>query len=408
MKIEKITVKNFKAIDFITEELNGKSILVTGSNGEGKSSFIDSVFKILTGNDLPSKLVKEGKENGSVKIDLGEVIVNASFNSLTEKVNLSVETKEGARFSSPRKMLDEMVGIIDFDINEFLKLPPKKKSLEIQKMVGIDFTDQDDEYKKIFEERTIVNRKVSELETKLKERGGYDKNLVKVDVEELRQKLSEANKTNSNVSDVRYRMNERTEKIMNLSKRHEALTKEIEEIEKEKQDLGIKNTQAEKWIKEHPLVSTDEIDIEFENAIKHNEKCALNERSLELKNDFEAALKYQDKFNSQLKEIEDLKKRAFADCKLPVSGLTFDENGLYLNGLPFESNQINTSELIKAGLQIQMAMIGKVRIARFDGSLLDNENLKAVESWAKENDMQLFIELVERDKSGLKIEVLEA
>jgi hypothetical protein len=78
-----------------------------------------------------------------------------------------------------------------------------------------------------------------------------------------------------------------------------------------------------------------------------------------------------------------------------------------LDGLPFESNQINTARKIIAGLEIQFALMSDVKIARFDGSLLDNKSIAEVENWAKEKGVQLFVELVDRDGDELKIEVQE-
>ena len=74
---------------------------------------------------------------------------------------------------------------------------------------------------------------------------------------------------------------------------------------------------------------------------------------------------------------------------------------------PFDKNQINTAELIKSGIMLQLSMMKDLKIVRFDGSLLDNKNLKEMEDWAKTKGLQLFIELVQRDGEGLRVELIE-
>ncbi len=116
MKVENITIKNFKAILSESLEINGNNVYVFGKNAVGKSSFIDAIFKIISGKDLPAKPTTAGEDRGYVKIDIGKYILNATYNSKNEKISLAIESKEGATYKSPRTMLDELAGVIDFNI----------------------------------------------------------------------------------------------------------------------------------------------------------------------------------------------------------------------------------------------------------------------------------------------------
>ena len=90
---------------------------------------------------------------------------------------------------------------------------------------------------------------------------------------------------------------------------------------------------------------------------------------------------------------------------MPVKGLKFDGESLTLDGQPFNSDQINTARRIIAGLELQYFKMKDVKIARFDGSLLDNQSLTHVKKWAEDKGIQLFVEFVERDGDKLKIEI---
>jgi AAA15 family ATPase/GTPase len=391
MKVESIEIKNFKAITAENIATKGKNVYVMGANGTGKTSFIDAIFKTLTGEDLPSKIVKQGASNGSIRIDLGQLIVEADFNAKKEKMQLTVSSPDGAIYKSPRTMLDEMVGVIDFDITNFFSLSPKKQVDMIKELVGIDFSDLDEQYKELYDERTFVNRKVKELEA---QQITFDKTKAEsIDITQLQTEIQRATEANTKMKDIRARFMDRAAKM-------EAMRKELAEME-------AMQEQAANWLKQRKEIDITELQQKFNAAIAHNNEVEKTKRGLQLAAELDKHLAEQKHLNARLQEIEETKKRVIAGASLPVKGLTFDENQLYYNGLPFESNQINTAQQIIAGLQINMAMMKDVRIARFDGSLLDNKSLAEVEKWAQENDLQLFVEMVDREAGGMQVVVQE-
>lgn len=391
MKIEAIKIKNFKAISDENLDISGNNVYVLGPNAAGKSSFLDAIFKVISGEEMPSKITKDQQKNGYVEIDLGDIIIKSKFSNKDEKATLSIESKDGSVYKSPRKMLDELSGIVDFDINSFFNLTPKKQVDFIKQLVGIDFTDLDDAYKQKFDRRTYVNGRVKELEAQSLP---FDKNLLeKKDYSELNKKFSDLVKTNTEYEGVEARVREREAKIA-------AMQKEIDDLKKIQLD-------ATTWLLNNEKVDTSEIEKEIAEISQHNEKVQKNIEAQKTNSDLAVFVKEQESLNIDLSEIEDTKRRVISDSKLPVEGLTFDDNNLFYKGLPFEKSQINTAQLIIIGLQLNLALLKEIRIARFDGTLLDNSNIELVENWAKENDLQLFVEFVERDSEGLKIEVQE-
>lgn len=401
MKVEAIEIKNFKAIAQERIQMNGRHVYLVGSNGSGKTSFIDAIFKTLTGKDLPGKLTREGATKGGVKLDLGELIVEADFNAKKEKMQLSVSSPEGAVYKTPRTMLDEKVGVIDFDLNAFFALTPKKQVEFVKQLTGIDFTDLDERYQELFQERTYINRQVKELAAICDNTFVDLKKTEKVDLQALQQKLEAAQAHNQLVSDVAKRNGERWQRMQEI-------TAQVAQLQAEHQELAGKSEQANVWLQQNVATDTTAIKAEFDQAIAYNaevDKTAAAQLKLD---EYNKAVAQQEHLNSELAAVEQAKKDAIASAQLPVPGLTFDESGLYLNGLPFEPSQINTAQLIIAGLQINLALMKEVRIARFDGSLLDNKSLAEVEAWAAQNDLQLFVEMVSRDAEGMQVVVQEA
>jgi len=113
------------------------------------------------------------------------------------------------------------------------------------------------------------------------------------------------------------------------------------------------------------------------------------------------------KAEKKIEEVRELKREKLENCKFKVTGMTLTEEGIMLDGLPFKSNQVNTARRIIAGLELQYAMMGDIKIASFDASLLDQHSRDLVVKWADERGIELFIEEGARTGEGLEIIITE-
>jgi hypothetical protein len=143
------------------------------------------------------------------------------------------------------------------------------------------------------------------------------------------------------------------------------------------------------------------------NAAEQNASIAENTKVGELRDKASKVAEAVETIQNEMDEIAATKRRELENTPMPVSGLEITDDGLLLDGLPFNGDQINTARRIIAGLELQHQMSSEMKIARFDGSLLDAHSLEAVEKWADEKDIQLFVEFVDRQGDDLKIEVIE-
>ena len=407
LKVEGVTVRNFKGVKDEKLSCHGNNVYVIGRNGMGKTSFLDAIFKILSGKDLPSQPTAKGEKKGSVEIDLGKIIVKAKFNDKNEKVSVSVENKEGLEYKSPRTMLDELVGVIDFDINKFLSLTPNKQVDFIKSMAGIDFTDLDATYKEAFENRAFVNKKIKEIEPTL-QKHDEDK-LVLADLTVETTSIQKKRDHNKNVEQVEYDISLLVRDSQLAQQQIEELTKKIEELKKVNTEINTKITNGNEWLKypENAKFDLEKEEADFVAKIEGNKLVEKNIANKAKAEEYYKLIDQQTQYQKVLDSVVLSKQKAIEEAELPVPGLGFNEDGLTLDGLPFESAQVNTARKIIAGLQINLKLLGNVKIARFDGSLIDNENMEYIEEWAKKNDLQLFVEFVDRSAERLKIEVKE-
>ena len=272
---------------------------------------------------------------------------------------------------APATLFQKLFGIKDFNIDEFLKLSSSKQVDFIKGIIGLDWTELDNTYKELYEQRKFLKKKLDELDGKVLD-SPAKLNLKKIDIAPLQEELNHRIKLNSDIERVENGVKEANTRI-------ERLKTEIEKLKAEQEELEEKVEKGFNWLhgkKKHSIEEAQEV---INEAIRNNEAFNANEKNLDIRKEAMQTAKQVDAIQEEMDAIQATKKEELASRKMPVKGLTFDEDQLYLDGLPFESNQVNTARKIIAGLELQFALMSDVKIARFDGSLLDSKSMKEVE-----------------------------
>jgi hypothetical protein len=101
---------------------------------------------------------------------------------------------------------------------------------------------------------------------------------------------------------------------------------------------------------------------------------------------------------------EEYKKARLAAAKMPVEGLSFDEERVLFNGIALA--QCSGAERLRISTRMAAALNPEIRVILIrDGSLLDKNNLDTLAEIAEEQDLQIWLEMVERgEKVGFVIE----
>ena len=105
-----------------------------------------------------------------------------------------------------------------------------------------------------------------------------------------------------------------------------------------------------------------------------------------------------------IEQREEEKAAALAAAKLPVEGLTFDENRAAYKGMPLD--QLGEAEQIRISTAIAMAANPKLRVIRImHGEALDEDSLAVIAKMAEENDFQVWMAKVDSTgKVGIFLE----
>jgi len=389
--IQNIKIKNFKGITQSEANLKGHHIYLTGANGTGKSSFIDAAWSCLTGRNLPGKPITQGKSEGEVEIDLGDYV--AMLTMLDGRApTFRLESKDHGRVERPREVMNDLLGIIDFNPTEFFALSDSKQVEYFCKVIGVDFAVLDAKYKELYDDRTTNNKEIARHKADLQDFDPEDARKAPVNVGELWEKINESDKRAREIELAR-------EVIISKSGQVEELLKQVDQLKNEINDSNL-------WIREHTPIDASNERKQVEVADETNLKINFAKDMAEKKDMIMTHSNEVTRIETEMADIVGKKKETI-EGSMNIEGLKFDGSRFLLNDLPFSDNQINTAAQVITGLKIGAQLLREVKILRLDASLIDDKNFTEVKAWAEANDIQLFVEQIDRSSDKLTITIEE-
>ncbi|MBA7662177.1 hypothetical protein ES703_70203 [subsurface metagenome] len=417
-KVLKVHIKNFKGIEDLTMDVNGQHVILIGDNELCKSSATDAIWTTLSAKRIPQQPIREGTDKAEVIVIIGNDEVQYQIErKYTEKGSyLEITSPEGFK-SSKIANLTNLVGDVDFNVFEFIELGKTVPGRREQ--IGIIREFLNDKTIKILDENSLKIVNIKESRTGLNVR-----------LRDLKGLINTGNE-NYNFEDA-----EKFSKPVDLNKIHDEYQKAIDhnsawkqfvikwcpglesplvgvdeitgEIDKSISELQTKIVELS--VEREKIINFKQTDVlklrtEFEAAKEHNNKVDQVKIHLEHKDEFEKKMKEYDKWGVEIKRIEIENKKLITESEIPVDGLTFDEDGLYLNGLPFTEEQLATSQLMDAGVDIRIAKKPKVAIVRIShGESYGEKRFKELIESCNKRGYQLFIEKVDSTKKELKLQ----
>ena len=395
MKILKFTAENVKRLEAVEITPSGDVQIIGGDNSNGKTSVLDAIWLALGGGDA-SKLVKtpvrQGQDSASVTLDLGEYIVTREWKN--DKTKLTVAAASGAKFETPQKLLDSLLGEHTFDPLAFIRLEPKKQLETLLALVHLDINLEANKAaeKNAYDARTEVNR---EVDTYAKQLGALGE-----EIEDAPKEFLSIGDLVSNLEGLQLKQEAWRHRAELLDRLDFEILEMQQKLNKKIEERGI--------LLENPLEFVEDLAIaslknQIDSVEETNNKIRRNNEKLALAEKWADAKSRSEKLSATLKALETEKSDALANAKFPVPGLGFTEDGVTYNDLPLAD--ASESEKIRVSLGMAMALNPKIRVIRInDGSLLDKKNLALITQMAKEKDFQIWVETIGDNGVGVIIE----
>lgn len=136
MKTTKIKIRNLFGIS--ETELDGRSVELTGTNGVGKTSVIDSLRYALTNQSDRRIIVRSGETEGEILIET-DTGLSIDRKKRTEKADYKSVKESGREIMSPENFLRNLVSPLQLDPVAFTQMTEKEKNRAILDLVEFDW-----------------------------------------------------------------------------------------------------------------------------------------------------------------------------------------------------------------------------------------------------------------------------
>ncbi|MDQ0894462.1 ATP-binding protein [Agromyces ramosus] len=390
LQVLNLKAENYKRLRAVDITPEGNVVFIGGRNAQGKTSVLDAIWAALAGGEASratQQPIRDGQDSAVVSLDLGDMKVTRRWTK-DDSGTLIVEAADGARYSSPQKVLDQLIGARAFDPLAFTRQSARDQVATLVSTVDLPF-DPDElerERKGVFDRRTEISREVAKLEGQLAGYPSADPSLPDAE-ESVADVLAERERARAN--------NEMYDRATAAEKRLLAEVDELEEKLREKMsDLALLQAAALQLDQPVDLAPFDErlANIEATNARIRQQQHRVAVASELAERKGQAA-----QHTLALMAIEKRKADALAAVEFPVPGLSFDDSGVTYNGIPFA--QASAAEQLRVSVALAMAANPTLRVLRIlDGSLLDSASLETIAALAAEHEYQVWIEVV--DETG--------
>ena len=464
MYIKRLELLNFQVIEQFSADFDGTVYFVTGDNELGKSTLLKAIGALLTGQR--DDVLRNGASKGFAKMVVGddgeEYDVQLSFTEANPRGTLTIKQKTTGMATNNVSMLQRIFGYQDFDAVEFSRWSEtaegRRKQIAVVKAllpekVRNRIAEIDESVKTLKEERTGVNRDVKTfagfVDTMAKQLspGDVEKYAEPVDVTELMErqetnaKLIEKAKTvraaieqrkqqiaaipgrieaeKAKADEARQMYAERVESARILYEKAVAEQKEAEQkiaaqydanvtaIEAERADYEIRKANGEDWIKRYEANNPENTNVPalLAEAEAHNKRYHVVCQYREKKAQYDAFKAKSEQMDADIAKLADERATLIANAELPIAGLSFTDDGLELNGVPFVPGKVSDSQILMTATKLVVASNPNTRIFRIArGESLGAKRLAEIIEIARENHFQGFVENVVRGQEELRIE----
>jgi hypothetical protein len=443
VKLKSVSVTNYKNISKLSQDVNGNHFIVFGKNGQGKTSLMEvinrSALRIEPKDmaDLPIKLGAKNAQAGIIYTinDDGkeiEILVETVFRP-SGSIMRVVDLSNNGELKPAAERLQQLLGE-SHDISSLGDMDGKEQFKFLLKVLGGNSASNNFEeaYKEKYTTRRVLNKQISTAEANLKTiepsleiMQGYKSKGEYTEKKEL-PKQPEKGYLLVRQAEAKA-FNEKVERAIN---RRDEIKSQIEELKE-------KLKEADKWISENPMHDMTEINEEiaaFDEKLvqykdeylkikKYNDQVDSIQSYLAGKKNIDEIIKNRDAVQEEMDELSDKMKASISSINLEelvpelklVNEVDDDGNikqGLFykIDGglLPFNRKQISYGKVLVALLKLSSYVnAGKLNIFHIPAwESLDDDSKLDVLKFAEENDdlnIQFCIEEVKQELLGIKL-----
>ncbi len=426
MKIQKVSIRNFRNIENIQKEINGNNILLLGENQRGKSNFIKALEIALGMTSLVGvNPIMNGKKEASIQVitdDKGnEYKFEVKFKEGSDKPSITVTAPNGLK-NTAKSVIGSIVGEIDFDIDAFVEMSKtekgRKQQVEIVRSflseeVKTELRKHENTIKAQYDDRTEINRKIKTMQGFISESGltpdDMKKYFLAEPIEKLTEELNAGINTNQNIQKAKSKFEEIDKSVERGVAEVQKLKDRIKEIEQLNESLLLDGKKIENWLaaKENQPVDISHLQEKMKDATAHNlmHEKVNSVRTQEMK--AEELQAESEALTILIETTRQLISDTIKDLDMPIEGLSFNDDNLTYNGSVVDESTLSTSEIMMLGVKLKMAKNPNAKVLFIErGESLGSDKLHNLQKMAKDHGFQIIMEQVQRGTEELLIEIM--
>ena len=457
MYIKRLELLNFQVIKEFSAEFDGSVYFITGDNELGKSTLLKAIGALLTGQR--DDVLRNGASKGFAKMIVGddgeEYDVQLSFTEANPRGTLTIKQKTTGMATNNVSMLQRIFGYQDFDAVEFSRWSEtaegrRKQIAVVKSLLPEPIRDRintiDETVAGLKQERTGVNRDVKTfagfvdtIKGQLNP-GDVERYGAPVDVTALMERQQTNAALIEKAKTVRAALAQRTEQLAGIPAQekqiraaHTAATEQAEkelreaqeryraamdaahaeqdrllaELDAFKTDVQTRKNNAEQWLAKYEANNPEKTNVAelLEQAEAHNKRYHVVCQYKEKKQQYDAVVARSEQMDTKIQELLSERAELIASAELPISGLSFTDDGLELNGVPFVPGKVSDSQTMEIAAKLVIASNPTVKVFRIArGESLGAKRLQTIVDIARKNGFQGFIEQVQRGQDEMLVE----
>ena len=413
-----LLVHNYKKIKNLHVTLVAGNNQIGGPNGSGKSSGLDALANIFGGKALtPADPIREGAKEFLLQAKLEKLgLLVKRIGKLNKKGQLEEEliitnidgATAGQPLRRPQEILDRLIEGRSVVLQSLMEMTKAKQVALLQQITGLDFTQLNIARAEKYEARTNANRDTKRLQTILAGTPKYEgvpdvlisasDLMTELEGREMvnqinEEKREEVKNLGSRVDKDRFDLNQLAIQRASLEQQIKSLKQEIEDQQDVLEAAIQKEVVAKNTIAKIVDADTDEIRPQITDADAINEKVRSNTARAKLVKEYQTASADAEELDGCLKDIAAKQEDMLKETTFPVESMTFDANGVYLNGRSLE--QASQVEQMNVDIGVAIAQNPNIPIILINkGSLYDKAHREELDRIAKENGVYVVFERV--------------
>lgn len=430
MRLNKVSISNIMGLKELIFE-PGSIVEISGQNGSGKTSVIESIKAALQGGN-DATLLRNGAEKGEIVLELDSGMTITK--TVKGKSSTTVTDSTGRKMPQPQTELDRLYDLFSVNPIQFLTAKPDKRAEVLLETLKIEVTDEElgiDKYCQeildksttnysqiedgleriekihdtLYEKRTTVNSSIKDKKTTIEQLNksieGFDvvPGVIEAQIEELAN-LQKARLTAKEERNTEY-LNERDSQLNEIEEERAKILAELDE----RKQKAVAEYQAKKddmYSRFELVFNKSEQELSVLRS-KMQQIGAIN-NTLEIISSNEAELEIlqenAESLNTNLDRIKAVKLSKLAN--LPIKGLEIQGKNIFIDGVPFD--RVNTAKQISIAVEVAKLRAGELGIICVDGiERLDTNTFTEFKKQIEMNGkLQVFVTKVD-DNPELQI-----